>query len=93
MLIRRLITSTLLILIIIGVITIDWLCGLTVALFIAVGLYEFFRMLEAKGTLTYKYFGIGIGVLIPLSIMLRRSNSTRVADGVLSSSMSLAVTV
>ncbi|MFA5438137.1 MAG: phosphatidate cytidylyltransferase [Candidatus Omnitrophota bacterium] len=71
MLIRRLITSTLLVLIIIGVISIDWLCGLTVALFIAVGLYEFFRMLEVKGTLTYKYFGIGIGVLIPLSIMLR----------------------
>ncbi|MFA5436972.1 MAG: phosphatidate cytidylyltransferase [Candidatus Omnitrophota bacterium] len=69
--IRRLITSTLLILVIIGMISVDWLCGLAVALFIAVGLYEFFSMLEVKGTLTYKYFGIGIGVLIPLSIMLR----------------------
>jgi len=71
MLIRRIISSSLLILIIIGVISIDWLCGLTVTLFIVVGLHEFFRMLEKKGTTTYKYFGIGLGALIPLSIMLR----------------------
>ena len=71
MLIRRIVTSTLLILVIIGAISVDWLCGLTVVLFIAAGLYEFFRMLEHKGTVTYKYFGTGLGVLIPLSIMLR----------------------
>lgn len=71
MLIKRILTSSLLILIIIGVISIDWLCGFTVVLFIAFGLYEFFRMLEHKGTVTYKYFGIALGSLIPLSIMLR----------------------
>jgi phosphatidate cytidylyltransferase len=56
---------------IIGVIFVEWLCALTVALFVAGGLYEFFRMLEHKGVVTYRYFGIGMGVLIPLSIMLR----------------------
>lgn len=71
MLIRRIISSSLLILIIIGVISVDWLCGLAVTLFIVAGLYEFFRMLENKVTATYKYFGIGLGALIPLSIMLR----------------------
>jgi len=71
MLTRRLMTSILLVLIIIGVISVDWLCGLTVTLFILAGLYEFFSMLENKGTTTYKYFGIGLGTLIPLSIILR----------------------
>lgn len=71
MLMKRILTSTLLISIIIGVISIDWLCALTVVLFIAAGLYEFFLMLERKGTGTYKYFGIALGSLIPISIMLR----------------------
>jgi len=71
MLIRRLISSISLILIIAGVIFVDWLCGLTAAFFIIAGLYEFFCMLENKGTATYKYFGIGMGALIPLSIMMR----------------------
>jgi phosphatidate cytidylyltransferase len=56
---------------IIGVIFIDWLCGLVVALFITGGLYEFYRMLENKKIATYKYFGIGMGIIIPLSIMFR----------------------
>ncbi len=33
------------------------------------GLYEFFTMLEKKGIVLYKYFGIAIGLLIPASIM------------------------
>lgn len=35
----------------------------------ALGLYEFFTMLEHKGISIFKYVGIGIGVIIPLSIM------------------------
>lgn len=35
------------------------------------GLYEFFNMIEKKGFLIYKYFGIAIGVIIPLSILFR----------------------
>jgi len=33
------------------------------------GLYEFFTMLEKKGISIFKYFGIGMGVIIPASIL------------------------
>lgn len=71
MLIKRIITSTVLIGVISGVIFFDWLCGLVVTLFIIAGLYEYFVMLEKKGINIYKYFGIGMGAIIPLSIMFR----------------------
>ena len=71
MAIKRIVTSTVLISMIIGVIFVDWLCGLVVTLFIAGGLYEFFSMLDKKGISAYKYFGIGLGMVIPLSIMSR----------------------
>ena len=69
--VKRIITSILLISMIIGVIFVDWLCGLVVTLFIIGGLYEFFSMLDKKGISAYKYFGIGLGMVIPLSIMFR----------------------
>lgn len=50
---------------------IDWLTGAVVTLFIIAGLYEFFTMLEKKGISIYKYFGIGMGTVIPLSILMR----------------------
>jgi len=68
---KRIITSILLISMITGVILVDWLCGLVVTLFIIGGLYEFFCMLDKKGISAYKYFGIGLGMVIPLSIMFR----------------------
>jgi phosphatidate cytidylyltransferase len=34
-------------------------------------LYEFFTMLQKKGIGIYKYFGIGLGAIIPLSITFR----------------------
>lgn len=71
MLIKRIISATVLIGIIIGVIFFDWLCALVVTLFIIGGLYEYFMMLEKKGICIYKYFGIGMGTIIPLSIMFR----------------------
>ena len=71
MLKKRIISSTLLILMVLGVIFVDWVCGLIITGFIVLGLYEFFTMLEKKGIKIYKYFGIGMGVIIPLSIMLR----------------------
>lgn len=71
MTVKRIITSILLIAMIIGVIFVDWLCGLVVTLFIIGGLYEFFSMLDKKGISAYKYFGIGLGIIIPLSIMFR----------------------
>ncbi|MFH0855308.1 MAG: phosphatidate cytidylyltransferase [Candidatus Omnitrophota bacterium] len=68
---KRVATSILLISMIAGVIFVDWLCGLVVTLFIIGGLYEFFSMLDKKGISAYKYFGIGLGMVIPLSIMFR----------------------
>jgi phosphatidate cytidylyltransferase len=71
MLIKRIISSLALISIISVVIFFDWLCGLVVTIFIIAGLYEYFLMLEKKGINIYKYFGIGMGMIIPLSIMFR----------------------
>jgi len=71
MLLKRIISSAALIAIIFAVIFSKALCGLTVVLFIIAGLYEYFTMLEKKGISIYKYFGIGMGVIIPLSIMFQ----------------------
>ncbi|MBM3255820.1 MAG: hypothetical protein FJZ08_05920, partial [Candidatus Omnitrophica bacterium] len=71
MLNKRIITSVILVLAMGLTVTVDWLCGLMVTFFIILGLYEFFDMLEKKGISIYKYFGIGMGVVIPLSIIFR----------------------
>ncbi|MFH2138286.1 MAG: phosphatidate cytidylyltransferase [Candidatus Omnitrophota bacterium] len=42
-----------------------------VTFLIGVGLYEFYSLIEKKGIFIYKYFGILVGVLIPLSIYFR----------------------
>lgn len=71
MLIKRIISAIVLISIITAVIFFERLCALVVTLFIIGGLYEYFVMLEKKGINIYKYFGIGIGAIIPLSIMFK----------------------
>ncbi len=71
MLIKRLVSSIILLCILAITISIDWLFGLLVSAFTIVGLYEFFTMLENKGINIYKYFGIAIGTIIPLSIVFR----------------------
>lgn len=69
MLSKRIISSIILLSIFLATLFIDWLFGLLVTAFIIVGLYEFFTMVETKGINIYKYFGIGIGAIIPLSIL------------------------
>ncbi len=71
MLAKRIISSALLIIFITLATFIDWLCALVITAFIITGLYEFFTMLEHKGINIYKYVGIGMGAIIPLSISLR----------------------
>lgn len=71
MLAKRIFSSIILICLFLSAISIDWLFGLLVSAFIIMGLYEFFTMLEKKGINIYKYFGIGMGAIIPLSIILR----------------------
>ncbi|MFH1457612.1 MAG: phosphatidate cytidylyltransferase [Candidatus Omnitrophota bacterium] len=68
---KRIISSGFLIALIIFGIQVDWLCGLLVSLFIIAGLFEFFGMLEHKGISIYKYFGIGVGAVIPFSLIFR----------------------
>ena len=46
-----------------------WVFNFSMLLIIALGLYEFFTMLERKNISIYKYVGIGIGMVIPVSIM------------------------
>lgn len=54
-----------------SVLFVDWLCALLITVFIVAGLFEFFGMLEKKGISIYKYFGIAMGAVIPLSILFR----------------------
>lgn len=68
---KRIFSSIILISIVTFAIFIDWLSGLLITIFIVLGLYEFFTMLEKKGIRIYKYFGIGMGAIIPLSILFR----------------------
>lgn len=71
MLIKRIISSIILIAIVIITIRYDWFAGLVVSALIIGGLYEFFTMLEKKDITIFKYFGIVIGAIIPLSILFR----------------------
>lgn len=71
MLKHRIFSAIILIGIIIASVFYEWLFNVMIILFIAAGLYEFFTMLENKGIKIYKYFGIGMGIVIPLSIMSR----------------------
>jgi phosphatidate cytidylyltransferase len=65
---KRLLSSAFLIAVIFLALTSVMALGLLVAFFVVVGLYEFFTMLEKKGINIFKYVGIAIGVVIPLSI-------------------------
>lgn len=70
-LLKRTVSSIILIAIVIGAILNQVVLGLLTTFFIFLGLYEYFTMLERKGIHVYKYFGIIMGVIIPLSIMVR----------------------
>jgi len=69
MLIKRTLSAIILVAIIVAAIMVRWFFNLTMMLFIILGLYEYFTMLEKKGIQIYKYFGIGMGTIIPLSII------------------------
>jgi len=48
-----------------------WFYASVVIFLIAMGLYEFYGLIEKKGIFIYKYFGILIGIFIPLSIYFK----------------------
>ena len=76
MLKKRIPSFIVLISIIIASLYVDWnsllafsLCGLIITIFISIGLYEYFTMLQHKGISAYKYFGTVMGTVLPLSIV------------------------
>jgi len=71
MLIKRIITTLILITASIIVIINKWMFCIAVTLLIVGGLYEFFKLIERKGIYIYKYFGSTIGIIIPLSIFFK----------------------
>lgn len=66
MLIKRIASGVVLVGIILLTIFIDWVCALAVTVFVGVGLYEFFTMLEKKDIRIYKYFGMALGLFVPI---------------------------
>ena len=71
MLIRRLFSSIVLIFITVLSLKFGWLLALIVTSLIIGALFEFFNMVEKKGIYIYKYFGIFVGAVIPLSIYFK----------------------
>jgi len=69
--IKRILSSVLLIIITLLAVIFDPICGIVVTGLVGIGLYEFFRMVENKGIFVYKYFGVLIGVLLSLSVGFR----------------------
>ena len=68
---KRLITTLLLVSFSVLVIISRWLSGIVISLLIIIGLYEFFSMIEKKGIYAYKYFGLAVGAIIPVSILFK----------------------
>lgn len=71
MTIKRVITALLLIGLSIIALLVNWVFGAIVIFLIVLGLYEFFSLVERKGIQIYKYFGVVIGTVIPLSIYFK----------------------
>jgi len=71
MLTKRLYSTLIIVPVVVAALFNYWLFYAVIFAFTVCGLYEFFTMLERKGISIYKYFGIGMGAVIPLSIMFR----------------------
>lgn len=65
---KRFFSSVLLIVLTTCAVYVEWFFFVMVVAFTVGGLYEFFYMIKKKGIPIYSYFGIFIGVFIPLSI-------------------------
>lgn len=65
---KRLLSSALLIMLIISSVFYfpNWLFSLTITFFIGFALYEFYLLVGNKEILVYKYFGVIVGLLVPL---------------------------
>ncbi len=69
---RLLCTLAFLILVVLTVFVVPtWVFTLITTSLIGLALYEFYTMVEKRELLVYRYFGIILGILVPLSIHLR----------------------
>jgi phosphatidate cytidylyltransferase len=68
---KRIFSSILLIALTVVAIKVLWLFIIVVSALIALALNEFFVMVQARGFKVFRYFGILIGLVIPLSIFFR----------------------
>jgi len=71
---NRLVSSLLFVLLVVFTIFIapSWFFSLIIIALIALSLYEFYTMVESKGVSVYKYFGMILGIIVPLGIYLRK---------------------
>ena len=69
MLAKRILSSAFLIGLCAAAVLLRPVFAMTVLAITVLGLYEFFTMLEKKGISIFKYFGIGMGAIIPASIL------------------------
>lgn len=71
MLIKRITTAFFLIALVSAAIAIRQLTNIAIIIFALAALYEFFTMLEKKDIVIFKYFGMGVGLMVLLSVSLR----------------------
>ena len=71
MTVKRIVSSSFLIILAIISVFVNWVCAIFATVLIFVGLLEFFNLVEKKGIPIYKYFGTAVGVIIPLSIFFK----------------------
>lgn len=71
---RRVVTSALIITLITLVIFFfpNWVFALLASIMIGIALKEFFSLAEKKNIVVYKYFGISIGMLVPIIIFFQK---------------------
>ncbi|MEE8360102.1 MAG: phosphatidate cytidylyltransferase [Candidatus Omnitrophota bacterium] len=54
-----------------------WFFSLVVTVLIGLALYEFFTMVEKKELFVYRYFGIALGILVPIAMHLSMGGITQ----------------
>ena len=68
---KRMLTATIISIIAIMAVVIYPLCGIISTLLIAIGLWEFFNLVETKGVRLFRIFGLLVGLFIPISIYFK----------------------
>ncbi|MBU0548876.1 MAG: phosphatidate cytidylyltransferase [Candidatus Omnitrophica bacterium] len=71
MITKRVLTALALILVVAFSIAVSWLTNLMIIFFSMLALYEFFSMIEKKDIVIFKYFGMGVGLMVLFSICFR----------------------